>query len=79
MARGRSSVAPSVGGRRVPGATTFAVDLGFGVVVVRNVPAQVCAQCGEAWLDDTVAARLERYVEKARENHQQVAVLTMQT
>lgn len=76
---GEEQRCPICGGRRVPGATTFAVDLGFGVVVVRNVPAQVCAQCGEAWLDDTVAARLERYVEKARENRQQVAVLTMQT
>lgn len=69
---------PICGGRRVSGTTTFAVDLGFGVVVVRNVPAQVCEQCGEAWLDDTVAARLERYVEEARENRQQVAVLAMQ-
>lgn len=45
---GKEQRCPIYGGRRVPGATTFAVDLGFGVVVVRNVPAQVCAQYGEA-------------------------------
>ena len=54
------------------------MDLGFGVLVVRGVPAQVCEQCGEAWLDDAVAARLECYVGDARENRQQVAVLAMQ-
>lgn len=45
---GEEQRCPICGGRRVPGATTFAVDLGFSVVVVRNVPAQVCAQYGEA-------------------------------
>jgi len=35
------------GGRRIEGSTTFSADLGFGVVAVRNVPALVCAQCGE--------------------------------
>jgi len=70
---------PICGGRRIAGTTTFAVDLGFGVVVVRNVPAQVCEQCGEAWLDDAVAERLEDYVADARHNRQQVAVLAMQS
>jgi len=70
---------PICGGRRIAGTTTFAVDLGFGVVVVRNVPAQVCEQCGEAWLDDAVAERLEDYVADARHNRQQVAVLAIQS
>jgi len=70
---------PVCGGRRIAGTTTFAVDLGFGVVVVRNVPAQVCEQCGEAWLDDAVAERLEDYVADARHNRQQVAVLAIQS
>ncbi len=30
---------PICGGSKVKGTTTFTVDLGFGVVVVRNVPA----------------------------------------
>ena len=68
---------PICGGRMVAGTTVFAVDLGFGVVVVRNVPARVCEQCGEAWLEDATAERLERYVADARRNQQQVAVLAM--
>jgi hypothetical protein len=42
--------------------TTFAVDLIFGVVLVRKVPAFVCAPCGDAWIDGPVAAKLESFV-----------------
>ena len=43
------------GGPHEPGTTVFAVDLKTGVVVVRGVPARVCSQCGEAWIEDAVA------------------------
>ena len=36
------------------------------VVVVRQVPALVCSMCGEAWIEDAVAAKLEGVVEAAR-------------
>jgi YgiT-type zinc finger domain-containing protein len=57
---------PLCGGKRTSGSTTFTVELGFGVVVIRHVPAQVCDQCGETWLDDPVAAELEEIVSRAR-------------
>ncbi|MEN8130151.1 MAG: type II toxin-antitoxin system MqsA family antitoxin [Pseudomonadota bacterium] len=62
------------GGHEQPGTTTFTVDLGFGVVVVREVPAQVCDLCGTDWIEDPVAEKLERIVERARRNHPVVAV-----
>ncbi|QSA96793.1 type II toxin-antitoxin system MqsA family antitoxin [Methylococcus sp. EFPC2] len=65
---------PLCGGDKEFGKTTFAVDLGFGVVVVRNVPAQVCSLCGEDWIDDPVAERLEVIVEHARGVHAAVDV-----
>lgn len=37
------------GGHKQPGTTTFTVDLGFGVVVVCDVPALVCDLCGTDW------------------------------
>jgi len=66
---------PTCGGDKVPGVTTFTTDLGFGVVVIRNVPATVCSQCGAEWLDDATAARVEETVEEARKRHSQVEVL----
>ncbi len=48
---------------------TFVVDMKFGVVVVREVPAFVCAKCGDAWIDNPVAAKLESVVAEARRTH----------
>lgn len=58
------------GGHKQPGTTTFTVELGFGVVVVRNVPALVCDLCGTDWLEDDIAQTLENIVKKARLKHQ---------
>ena len=62
------------GGMRQQGTTTFTVELGFGVVVVRDVPAQVCDLCGADWIEDATAETLERIVEQAREKHPVVEV-----
>ena len=66
---------PLCGGNKSGGKTTFTTDLGFGVVV-RDVPATVCAQCGADWIQDEVAERLEHIVQDAREKHHQVEVTT---
>ncbi len=58
------------GGHKQHGTTVFSVELGFGVVVVRNVPALVCDLCGTDWLEDDVAQALESIVKKARLKHQ---------
>ncbi|MFA5786474.1 MAG: type II toxin-antitoxin system MqsA family antitoxin [Actinomycetota bacterium] len=70
----REGACPLCGGDKEPGATTFTVDLDFGVVVVRDVPALVCSQCGEAWIQDPVAAKLEIIVEDARRRRAVVEV-----
>ena len=53
-----TGIAP-FGRREQPGTTTFAVDLKFGVVVVREVLRSSARRCGDAWIDDPVAAKLE--------------------
>ena len=49
-------------GDLVESTTKFIVDLGPCVVIVKNVPASVCSQCGEASFSDEVAKQLERIV-----------------
>lgn len=66
---------PLCGGTRREGETTFSVELGFGVVVIRHVPATICSQCGADWIPDNVAAQLEAHVENARAKHSEVEVL----
>ncbi len=65
---------PMCGGSKHAGKTTFSVDLTFGVVVIREVPAIVCDQCGEAWLQDPIATRLEQVVSEARGRRRTIEV-----
>lgn len=53
-------------GRTVETTTKFIVDLGNCVVIVKNVPARVCQQCGEASFSDDVAKQLEKIVDAVK-------------
>ena len=66
---------PLCGGRTGPGETVFAVELGSGVAVVRHVPARVCDTCGESWIEDRTAGKLEQMVDRVRREQSQVEVL----
>jgi len=69
---------PLCGGEKKDGVTTYTVDLGSGVVVVRNVPAKVCSQCGEEWIESGVAKELEKIINAARQSQSQLEVLSFQ-
>lgn len=55
----------------------FFGELGFGIVVVRDVPAKVCSQCGADWIEDQVAEQLENIVSEARRKHHLVEVTSL--
>jgi len=67
------------GGSKKAGRTTFTVDLGFGVVVVRDVPASVCSQCGADWIEDLIASKLEEILNDARQKRHIVEVTSLST
>ena len=71
------SQCPLCGGRKEPGSTTYTVDLGTGLIVVRDVPALVCSQCGEEWIAPDVAVRPEDVVNRARADSAQIEVVTL--
>ncbi|MEQ1744243.1 MAG: type II toxin-antitoxin system MqsA family antitoxin [Saprospiraceae bacterium] len=71
------AVCPLCSGQVKPGTTTFSLDLQSGVIVVRKVPAHICQQCGEEWLDDQQAAKLEKIVARARQAKVQLEMVSM--
>ncbi|MBL7798157.1 MAG: type II toxin-antitoxin system MqsA family antitoxin [Saprospiraceae bacterium] len=71
------TVCPLCNGKIKPGTTTFSLDLQSGVIVVRKVPAHICQQCGEEWLDDEQAANLEKIVARARQQNVQLEMVSM--
>ena len=50
-------------GKTVEKSAKFIVDLGPCVVIVKNVPALVCQQCGEVSYSNEVAQKLEKIVD----------------
>jgi YgiT-type zinc finger domain-containing protein len=71
------SLCPLCGGTKRPGKATYTVDFGPSIVVVRNVPATVCEQCGEEWIAADTASELEQLTEQARQRGEQVAIIAM--
>jgi YgiT-type zinc finger domain-containing protein len=69
---------PLCGAEKKDGMTIYSVDLGFGVVVVRDVPAKICNQCGEEWIESHVAKKLEKIIDFARQTHCQLEVVPFQ-
>lgn len=63
--------------KKKTGKTTFTVDLGFGIVIVREVPVTVCSQCGKDWIDDVISEKIEKIVDNARQKHNLVEVTTL--
>ena len=58
--------------------TTFMVDVGKCIVVVKRVPFQVCAQCGETTYSNAIAVEFERIVDTFRASAAEIAVVNYQ-
>ena len=69
-----NQICPLCRSKKTKGKTTFSADIGSGVVVVREVEATICSQCGEEWIDDATARQLEQIVNDARVRRLQVEV-----
>jgi len=67
---------PLCGGEKRIGSTIYTVDLGFGLVVVKDVPAKVCSQCGEEWISSEIASQLENVINWAKKKHFQLEVIS---
>jgi YgiT-type zinc finger domain-containing protein len=61
-------------GETTPGFVTVTVDRGPTIAVVRNVPALVCSNCGEEYLEGESIARVEILVTNAENAGMNVAV-----
>lgn len=68
---------PLCSGELYEGVSTFTVDKQKVLVVVRNVPARVCRQCGESWIMDDAAEKLEQIVFDAKSKQRQLEVIDM--
>ncbi|MCC7352887.1 MAG: type II toxin-antitoxin system MqsA family antitoxin [Anaerolineae bacterium] len=52
-------------GETQPGTTTVTLECGDMTLVFKNVPAQVCDNCGEAYVDEQVSGQILSAAEEA--------------
>jgi len=50
-----------------------------GVLIVREVPAQICSQCGEDWFTSEVSQHLETLAEDMRVKGSEVEILSFRS
>ena len=61
-------------GKMKDGLTQVVLTRDNATVIFRNVPALVCDDCGEYYLDDTTAAELYEKAEKCFSTGQEIAI-----
>ncbi len=55
--------------------TTFMIELDNCIIIIKNVPSQVCKQCGEVTYSDEVAKQLEKLVNAVRNTITEITVI----
>jgi YgiT-type zinc finger domain-containing protein len=62
-------------GETAPGRVIVTRQRGDTVVIIRDVPAAVCRNCGEYYLDEAVSNKSYRQGEEAVGRHAEVEIL----
>lgn len=61
-------------GQTKPGSVSVTLERNGTTLVFKSVPAQVCDNCGEQYLDSTTSSRLMQEADKAAESGIQLEV-----
>ncbi len=57
------------------GRVNHIIDQGEGIIIVKNVPANTCQQCGEYYLDTKAALEIETMVDEIKKNKAEVFIV----
>ena len=55
--------------------TSEAIELGFGLLVIRNIPCYKCEECDEIFYTGDVAQKIESIVAEAKQLMQETRVV----
>lgn len=59
----------------IKGVVNHIVDLDGHIIIIKNVPANVCKQCGEYFIETDVAMKLEKIIEEVMKNKAEIFVV----
>jgi YgiT-type zinc finger domain-containing protein len=70
---------PLCGGELHDGITTIPFLIGEKVAVIKDVPAEICSDCGEAYMKSSVVDKVESLLDKLEELHSEMSVVHYET
>lgn len=53
----------------------YIVDLENTIIIIKGVPAKVCAKCGEQYFDDDIAKNIEEIVNQLKKLSTEVTIV----
>ena len=62
-------------GETACGVTTATLTRGESTVVIKNVPAEICQNCGEYYLSSPVSAQVMKLAEQELQHNNEVEVI----
>ena len=66
---------PLCGGELQHGQTAASFFIDDKIIIIKDVPAEVCADCGEAFTKSSVAGRIEEILDKVEVLHSEMSVV----
>ncbi len=66
---------PLCGGEMHDGITTLSFLMGEKVAIIKNVPAEICSDCGEAYMKSHVTGKIETLLDRIQELHSEVSII----
>lgn len=59
----------------IKGNVNHIVDFDGRIIIIKCVPANICKQCGEYYLENDVALKLEKIIEDAKKSKAEIFVI----
>ena len=53
----------------------YVVDLNSTIIIIKGVPAKVCAQCGEQYFEDETAENIDKIVNQLKKLSTEVTIV----
>ena len=63
------------GNNAYPSTTAEAIEMGFGLLVIRNIPCYKCDECDEIFYTGDVALKIEMITEAVRQLAQDITII----
>jgi len=59
----------------IKGSINHIVDFDGHIIIIKGVPANICKQCGEYFIENDIALKLEKIIVEARKNKAEILVI----